>query len=90
MTVEHPILEAAEAKFGLVTSFYEHRPHGYAFLVIKRNNPVFSDKPYMTIRGSKWPDGTIAFYWGSYDLTEARAMEISNEWFSNHWTQGAA
>jgi hypothetical protein len=37
-------------------------------LLIRRTNPTFKDRPYMTIR-ARLDHGADGMYWGHYDLT---------------------
>lgn len=70
-------IEAATLKFGAVIGFVEYR--GYLLLAIKRDQPVFEDAAYMTIKSYIRPDDNItpAFVWGHYDLgREAALSEI--------------
>jgi len=68
------VTAAAKAKFGELLSAV--KKNGAWALGIKRDQPVFEDKPFMTIKARvsngvvKYPN-TVEFYWGSYDLSEA-------------------
>ena len=60
------ILAAAVLKFGMVFDIITKKDGSFV-LGIKRTQPVFADKEYMTIKARVY-NGAAEFYWGSYDL----------------------
>jgi hypothetical protein len=63
------VVQAAWVKFGDVLKVIR-REDGEYFVACKRREPVFPDRPYMTITAGVREDiGEIAFYWGHYDIT---------------------
>lgn len=76
------ILLRASHKFGKVEDF-KNKNNGEFLLAIKRKEPVFLDKPYMTITARIYgidENGVSAvdFYHGHYDLNEAQALHQTN------------
>lgn len=68
------IIKAAEVKFGKVLETRSRSNDGFV-LAIRRDNPTFSERPYMTITAFS-PDN---YCWGHYDLTRERMDEILKE-----------
>ena len=66
------LFEAAQAKFGEVIGFDTRKAGDFVFL-IKRSNPTFADRPYMTVCGSMMDTNGASFYWGHYDMTQESA-----------------
>lgn len=63
----HDIEKAATAKFGDVIKAVRKADREY-FVACKRREPVFPDRPFMTITACIQED-RVTFYWGHYDLT---------------------
>lgn len=65
------VVEAARDKFGEVMSVSKTGDNEY-FVVCKRNDSPFKERPYMTItantHSSVYDKTAVAFYWGHYDL----------------------
>lgn len=68
MNIDNIRLQATE-KFGQVIKFEDNT------LLIKRDNPTFKDRAYMTIKCMRDGNG---FYWGHYDLPYPVALEDFN------------
>lgn len=75
----HKILTAAELRFGEVIKIEKKNPTATKSeykLTIRRDNPVFHDRPFMTITGYiDHASGAVAFCWGHYDLTEEQILD---------------
>lgn len=66
------IVKEASRKFGSIIEIKQKDGGGYK-LIILRDEPVFSDRPYMTI--TAYENGDSAdFFWGHYDLTRDEAQ----------------
>lgn len=77
----------ADKRFGRVLEIRSLDDYG-AKLLILRNEPVFPDRPYMTITADNNPVRDIgaplekvAFFWGHYDLTLEQAQDIVRNGF---------
>jgi len=63
------VARAARRKFGDVMKVIRRDGREY-FVACKRRDPVFADRPYMTITACISEETSkVAFYWGHYDLT---------------------
>lgn len=75
MTQSEIITKAAEKKFDgtVIESSYAS---GTYLISIKRNKPIWHDKPYMVIQGFVNDHGISGFFNGVYDLDEAALDEF--------------
>jgi len=81
------ITAAADKRFGRVIEIRSLEDYACKLLIL-RDQPVFPDRPYMTVTADNNPVRRIgapledvAFFWGHYDLTLEEAQDIVRNGF---------